>query len=391
MRIPLVNLPLEHSPYQAELDRGIGRVVASGSYIGGEEVRAFEAELADYLGLEPWSVISCANGSDALLLALVALELPKGAEVIVATHNYVAAAEAICHLGLKPVWADVAPISEAGRVSFQINGSRDYLETLYTPQTVALIAVNMYGLPAPAAELNAFCEQHQIPWIEDNAQGLGGAGYVTEGRTAPLGTRATIGTTSFFPTKPLGCMGDGGAAFIPHDQRLAEQLRRLANHGQQTRYNYQLCGYNSRLDALQAAVLRIKLRHLNEANCRRSALADRYDELLAELPMVRLPLRSPRLAEALYLYTICVPQDIRDGLLETLRMAGIDARVYYPQMLHKIAVYQPDSAVTSCPRADALQQTMLSLPIAPMTTFEQVEEICSRIKQFILSKRTPSS
>lgn len=385
MRIPLVNLPEEHSPYQAELDRGIRRVVSSGGYIGGEEVRAFEAELANYLGLEPWSVISCGNGSDALLLALAALDLPRGGEVIIATHNYVAAAEAVCHLGLRPVWADVMPSpSSEGRVSFQMNGSLDYLESLRTPRTVALIAVNMYGMPCPAVELTHFCELHQIPWIEDNAQGMGGIGEMASGVTAPLGTRATIGTTSFFPTKPLGCMGDGGAAFVPHDQQLAERLRQLANHGQHTRYQYERCGYNSRLDALQAAVLRVKLRHLDEANRRRSALADLYDGLLADLPMVRRPWRSESQTEALYLYTICVPSDKRDGLLNELRTAGIDARVYYPQMLHQIAAYNAGSSEASCPVAEELQKTMLSLPIAPTTFHILAAEICDRIRQFLL-------
>lgn len=388
MRIPLVNLPQEHRPYQAELDRSIGRVVASGGYIGGEEVRAFEEELAAYLGLAPWSVISCGNGSDALLLALAALELPRGGEVIIATHNYVAAAEAVCHLGLRPVWADVMPsLSSDGRVSFQMNGSLDYLESLRTPRTVALIAVNMYGMPCPAVELAHFCKRHQIPWIEDNAQGMGGVVEEVSGcliTPIPLGTRAAIGTTSFFPTKPLGCMGDGGAAFVPHDQQLAERLRQLANHGQHTRYQYDRCGYNSRLDALQAAVLRVKLRHLDEANRRRSALADRYDELLADLPMVKRPWRSGERPEALYLYTICVPSDKRDGLLNELRTAGIDARVYYPQMLHQITAYSDGSSETSCPVAEELQKTMLSLPIAPPTTTEQIREICERIRQFLL-------
>lgn len=385
MRIPLVNLPEEHSPYQAELDRGIRRVVASGGYIGGEEVRAFEEELAYYLGLEPWSVISCGNGSDALLLALAALDLPRGGEVIIATHNYVAAAEAVCHLGLRPVWADVMPSpSSEGRVTFQINGSLDYLESLRTPRTVALIAVNMYGMPCPADELTHFCELHQIPWIEDNAQGMGGIGEMASGVTAPLGTRATIGTTSFFPTKPLGCMGDGGAAFVPHDQQLAERLRQLANHGQRTRYQYERCGYNSRLDALQAAVLRVKLRHLDEANRQRSALADVYDKFLAGIPMVRRPWRSEGLPEALYLYTICVPSDKRDGLLDELRSAGIDARVYYPQMLHQIAAYNAGSSEASCPVAEELQKTMLSLPIAPTTFHILAAEICDRIRQFLL-------
>ncbi len=385
MRIPLVNLPEEHSPYQAELDRGIRRVVASGGYIGGEEVRAFEEELANYLGLEPWSVISCGNGSDALLLALAALDLPRGGEVIISTHNYVAAAEAVCHLGLRPVWADVIPSPSCeGRVTFQMNGSLDYLESLRTPRTVALIAVNMYGHPCPADELTHFCELHQIPWIEDNAQGMGGIGEMASGVTAPLGTRATIGTTSFFPTKPLGCMGDGGAAFVPHDQQLAERLRQLANHGQHTRYQYERCGYNSRLDALQAAVLRVKLRHLDEANRRRSALADLYDGLLADLPMVRRPWRSESQTEALYLYTICVPSDKRDGLLNELRTAGIDARVYYPQMLHQIAAYNAGSSEASCPVAEELQKTMLSLPIAPTTFHILAAEICDRIRQFLL-------
>jgi len=179
-------------------------------------------------------------------------------------------------------------------------------------------------------------------------------------------------------------MGDGGAAFVPQDKQLAERLRQLANHGQRTRYQYERCGYNSRLDALQAAVLRVKLRHLDEANRRRRLLADRYDELLADLPMVRRPWRSGDRPEALYLYTICVPSDKRDGLLNELRTAGIDARVYYPKMLHQIAAYSDGSSEASCPVAEELQKTMLSLPIAPTTTSEQISEICERIRQFLL-------
>ena len=179
-------------------------------------------------------------------------------------------------------------------------------------------------------------------------------------------------------------MGDGGTAFVPHDQQLAERLRQLANHGQHTRYQYERCGYNSRLDALQAAVLRVKLRHLDEANRQRSALADVYDKFLAGIPMVRRPWRSEGLPEALYLYTICVPSDKRDGLLNELRTAGIDARVYYPQMLHQIAAYNAGSSEASCPVAEELQKTMLSLPIAPTTFHILAAEICERIRQFLL-------
>ena len=161
-------------------------------------------------------------------------------------------------------------------------------------------------------------------------------------------------------------------------------MRQLANHGQHTRYQYERCGYNSRLDALQAAVLRVKLRHLDEANRRRSALADLYDGLLADLPMVRRPWRSESQTEALYLYTICVPSDKRDGLLNELRTAGIDARVYYPQMLHQIAAYNAGSSEASCPVAEELQKTMLSLPIAPTTFHILAAEICDRIRQFLL-------
>ena len=384
MHIPLVNLPLEHSSYQSELDASIHHVISSGRYIGGDEVLAFEKDLANYLGLEPWSVISCANGSDALLLSLSALDLPKGSEVIIATHNYVAAAEAVWHLGLSPIWADVVPPAEGdSTVSYQINGSLDYLESLYTPLTRVLIAVNMYGQPCPAESITTFCQRHKIPWIEDNAQGLGGVGEITKGVFVPLGTRATIGTTSFFPTKPLGCMGDGGAIFIPQDKQLAERLRQLANHGQSTRYRYEYCGYNSRLDALQATILRVKLRHLDEANRQRRLWANRYDKLLSDIPSVRRPLRHKGYAEALYLYTICVPRERRDGLLDLLRSRGVDARIYYPQMLHHIAIYNKESMPHRYPVADNLQYTMLSLPIAPTTTSDQIDEICQVIQHYL--------
>ena len=387
MRIPLVNLPEEHRPYQAELDRGIGRVVASGGYIGGEEVRAFEEELAYYLGLAPWSVISCGNGSDALLLALAALELPRGGEVIIATHNYVAAAEAVCHLGLRPVWADVMPsLSSDGLVTFQMNGSPDYLESLLTPRTVALIAVNMYGMPCPAVELAHFCELHQIPWIEDNAQGMGGVGEIasgTSGATAPLGTRATIGTTSFFPTKPLGCMGDGGAAFVPHDQQLAERLRQLANHGQRTKYRHEAIGCNSRLDTLQAAILRRKLPHLAEYGERRRDLAHRYTKALQGIEDIIPPQEMPYTTHVYHQYTLRILKGKRDQLRQYLSEQGIPSMVYYPQPLHHQPAFAP---LVRCPQplttAEQLPLEVLSLPIYPEFPLEEQDRVIAAIRKF---------
>lgn len=384
MQVPLTDLPAEHALYADELHEAIERVYQSGQYIGGGEVEAFERSLAAYLSLPAWSVVTCANGSDALLLALKALDLPQGGEVLIATHNYVSAAEAALHLGLVPVWVDLAAhVGATDPADYQMDSSADYLESLCTEQTVAVVAVNMYGHPCHAEAINQFCDKHRIPWIEDNAQGMGGRSKaIADGGLVALGTRATLGTTSFFPTKPLGCMGDGGAVFVPSDAALAERVRQLARHGQQGRYHYVQCGLNSRLDSLQAAILGVKLRHLDEMNRRRSQIADRYDEQFADLPIAR-PLRQSRdEREALYLYTIAVPGDQRDRLLTHLHEAEIDARPYYPDMLHRIAVFNRHPLRHDYPHADALGRQIVSLPVAPTMTAEQVEWVCRAVRQF---------
>lgn len=359
-----------------ELDAAVCRLLASGQYIGGEAVEAFEAELAEFLGLEPWSVISCANGTDALELAYEAVGLRSGDEVIIPTHNYVAAAEAALRLGLVPVWADCAG-ERGGEQCFNLNV--DILEQLISPRTRAVVAVNLYGMPIDAPRLKAFCRAHRLVLIEDNAQGMGGYAQVND-ELIPMGRLGDISTTSFFPTKPLGCAGDGGA-IITERADWAERARCLARHGQREKYDYHLVGRNSRLDAIQAAILRIKLRHLSRFVEQTRSIAEQYTEALSGIKGLTLPSCSEHLP-TYHQYTLLLDEErnreaIRSGLIE----AGIASGLYYPKPLHRYEVYAARSVVRGdLWRSQDISRRMLSLPIFPLMQDDEVSYI---IQQFL--------
>lgn len=362
-----------------ELDTAVQHVLGSGQYIGGASVSAFERELAEYLGLGEQAVISCANGTDALELAYEAIGLEAGDEVIIPTHNYVAAAEVAVRLGLIPVWADAT--GEGGGQCYNIDP--DALEGLISPKTKALVAVNLYGMPIDAVRLRAFCHEHHLVLIEDNAQGLGGFADVS-GQSVPMGLLGDISTTSFFPTKPLGCAGDGGA-IVTTNLLWTERARCLARHGQAEKYDYRMVGRNSRLDAIQAEILRIKLKHLPEFVQMQQQTAKIYTEALRGDARLTLPMCESGASSTYHQYTLLLDEGldrerIRLGLIER----GVASGLYYPKPLHWYEVYSKRSLVrSSLSRSEDLSCRMLSLPIFPLMTEEEISYIIDNLKDLL--------
>ena len=349
-------------------------VLESAAFIQGPPVAHFAAELGEYLGGA--HVIPCANGTDALTLALLSLELPTGAEVIVPAFTYVATLEAAALLGLKPVLADVRPDT------FNLDPAA--AEAAITPRTGAIIAVHLFGQCADLEALRAIAARHGVALIEDNAQALGATFRFANGETAFAGAVGEVGTTSFFPSKNLGCLGDGGA-LLTRDAGRAALLRQLANHGQSRKYHHQRIGLNSRLDTLQAALLRVKLRHLPPNTAARQAVAARYDAALAGVPGLAIPTRDPRGSHVFHQYTIQLA-DIgrRDDLQNHLRHLGVPTMVYYPLPVHAQPAYAYlGYRAGQFPVAERLCGAVLSLPIHPLLTVEQVAYIAEIIKQFL--------
>lgn len=394
LAIPMVDLVRKYHDRESELLEAVTRVLQSGRYIGGGEVGALEAEIARYLGVDPEQVISCANGSDALRIVLTTAQFPRQSEVIIATHNYIAAAEAALACGLVPVWADTAngytPKGNS-RVSFQISTQEEYLDLLRTERTVAIIAVNLYGTPFAGDELRDYCTRHHLLLIEDNAQGMGGMRYSsTHSDLQPLGLAGDASIASFFPSKTLGGCGDGGMIVVPRNRAWAHQIREHAHHGQSSLYEYQQVGCNSRLDAIQAAWLRVQLRYLDRDIVAKNRIAQYYDKAWESLPGIALeefPDRIHGAVRALYQYTLCVPQEIRNPLMKALAEKGIETRIYYPKMLHQVEVYRSYSRTleVGCPNADRLSGSMLSLPIDALQPDSATMEVVDRFSELYQS------
>ena len=356
--IPFVDLAAQQDRLRAEIEAGIARVLAHGQYILGPEVAELEGRLAAYTGAA--HCITCANGTDALQIALMALGVGPGDEVICPGFSYIATAETPAVLGARPVYVDIDPVS--------YNMDPAHIEPAITPRTRAIIPVSLYGQPADFDAINAMAARHGIPVIEDGAQSFG-ASY--KGRKSC--NLSTIGCTSFFPSKPLGCYGDGGAIFT-NDPELATVLRQIARHGQDRRYHHLRVGVNSRLDTLQAAILLPKLAILDDEIAARQRVADAYDAALSGLT-------TPRIAEGCHSawaqYTIRVPN--RDAVQAALKDAGIPTTVHYPLPLNR----QPavaDADVT-LPEGDRAAEQVLSLPMHPymdVPTLRRVAEAVAR-------------
>lgn len=356
MELPLqmVDLKRQYQNIQPAVDAAISRVLESGAFVNGPDVKAFAAELSEYLGVK--HVIPCANGTDALQIALMALGLQPGDEVITPSFTYIATVEVVALLRLKPVFVDV------DRETFTMDP--ESLRKAITPKTKAIIPVHLYGQSADMQPVLEIAAAHQIPVIEDNAQAIGGDYTFPDGSRKKTGTMGHIGTTSFFPSKNLGCYGDGGAIFT-HDDALAERMMMIANHGQKTRYYHEMVGCNSRLDSIQAAVLRIKLKELDRYCDARRQAAAYYDEAFAAHPLLTTPQHAAYSRHVYHQYTLTLHESVnRDILQQYLSDRGIPTMIYYPVPCHRQNMFKDiDGNNFHLPNTDYLTPRVLSLPI----------------------------
>lgn len=359
--IPMVDLSAQYQAIKAEIDAGIQEVLDSTRFILGPNVQSFEQEAADYLGVK--HAISCASGTDALHLALRAAGIGPGDEVITPPFTFIATAEAIRYVGADPVFVDVDPRS--------MNLDPALIEAAITPRTRAILPVHLFGQPADLDAIAAIAARHGVPVIEDCAQSFGAAlgGKMT-------GAIGLAGCHSFFPSKNLGGYGDGGM-ITTNDDVLAEQIQVLRNHGSRERYHHEVIGYNSRLDELQAAILRVKLRHIEEFNRERRRAAHAYSERLAE--WVTVPYEDGKGRHVYHQYTIL--SDRRADIHKALEARGIASAIYYPIPLHRQQAFADLYRDTSLPVSENLANTCLSLPIFPELRDEQIAEIAEVIRQ----------
>ncbi|QNF34187.1 DegT/DnrJ/EryC1/StrS family aminotransferase [Adhaeribacter swui] len=357
---------------QTALESAFNEVLQSGDFINGAPVKTFAKALGNLVRVP--EVITCGNGTDALQIALMALDLPPGSEVILPAFNYVSALEVVVLLGFVPVLADVLPDT----FSLEPNS----VKARFTAKTRAIIAVHLFGQCAGLGFLSEFCRQHQLYLIEDNAQSLGAQCLSSEGKSAYAGTVGHIGTTSFFPTKMLGALGDGGAIFT-RDQKLATSMRQITRHGQSQKYTYARVGVNSRLDTLQAAFLLVKLNFLNFYISQRQAIAQQYDQLLQNNTFIQVPARSLESTHVFNQYVIQVPAGYRDSLRHYLHEQQIPTAVYYPSPLHTQPAYQHLGYQTGdFPVAEAICPKVIALPMHPALTLDQVQYITFHILKF---------
>ena len=359
--IQMVDLRRQYLRLRPDIDRAISEVVGDTHFINGPQVKRFAESLESYLRVS--HVVTCGNGTDALQIALMALDLRPGDEVIVPAFTYVAAAEVVALLGLIPVWVDVDP------TTFTINPS--LVEGAISEKTKAIVAVHLFGQCADMEPLMRIANENGLYLIEDNAQSLGADYRFPDGHTQKAGTIGHIGTTSFFPSKPLACY------------YLAERARMIASHGQKVKYHHQILGCNSRLDTLQAAVLEVKLPHLAEFNAARQAVAARYDEALSGDPRWITPRKMDYSTHLYHQYTLRINNGRRDGLRDYLKSQGIPSMVYYPLPMQKQeAFYGFARKGSTLDVADHLSETVLSLPIHTEMTDEEVSYIIDTIKRY---------
>jgi dTDP-4-amino-4,6-dideoxygalactose transaminase len=370
MEISMVDLHGQYLRIKAEIDQAIQSVLDSTAFIRGKDIEQFASFLGSYLGNV--EVIPCANGTDALQIAMMALELKPGDEVILPVHTYVATAEVTALLGLTPVFADVYPDT------FNLDISQ--VERKITSRTKAIVPVHLYGQCADMEPLMEIASRHQLKVIEDAAQSLGASYTFQSGKTFQSGTIGDIGTTSFFPTKNLGCFGDGGA-IITRNAGLAERIRMTANHGQKQKYSHEIVGVNSRLDTLQAAVLNVKGKYLGEYLRKRNEAAKFYDNALKDLSEVIIPARAKKSDHTFHQYTLRAQR--RDELKKYLQSNGVPTIIYYPMPLHLQKAYRQSSAPEgSFPVTEKLSKEVLSLPMHTELTEEQLDYICRTIISF---------
>jgi UDP-2-acetamido-2-deoxy-ribo-hexuluronate aminotransferase len=367
--IQMVDLKRQYSKIKPEIDAVIQNVLETTAFINGPDVNHFATELSTYLGVK--HVIPCANGTDALQIALMALGLQPGDEVITPSFTYIATVEVVALLRLKPVFVDV------DQDTFTMN--IDSVKNAITSKTKAIIPVHLYGQSVDMEPLLALAKEHNIPVVEDNAQAIGGTYTFSNGQTAKTGSMGTIGCTSFFPSKNLGAYGDGGAIFT-NDDELANTLRMIANHGQKVKYYHELVGCNSRLDSIQAAILRVKLRHLDDYCKARRVAADHYDAAFSNHPQIVTPYRAPYSYHVFHQYTLQLKNINRDEMQKKLADKGVPSMIYYPVPSHKQNMLKDYGvADTHLPVTTMLQGCVISLPIHTELTGEELSFITTSL------------
>ena len=371
-KIQMVDLVSQYQKINPEIDAAVIEVMESARFIKGPAVKEFENNLAEYLNVK--HVVVCANGTDALQIALMALDLKPGDEIIVPSFTYVATAEVMGLLKLKPIMVDVDPNT--------FNITANIVKEAITANTKAIVPVHLYGQSSDMEDIITLAKKHNIAVIEDNAQAIGADYTFRDGSVQKTGTIGHIGTTSFFPSKNLGCFGDGGAMFT-NDDELALKLRMIANHGQKKKYHHSVIGVNSRLDTLQAAVLNIKLKHLDTYCKERQKVALRYDEAFKDIESITVPIRQANSTHVFHQYTMRITNGKRDELKEYLKERGIPSMVYYPIPLYNQEAFLSyvDKGMT-LPVTEKLCEQVISLPIHTEMDIETQEYIINTLKEF---------
>lgn len=372
-KLHMVDLKGQYAAIRAEIDAALTEVVQSAMFIGGPRVAAFARHLEDYLNVR--HVIPCANGTDALQIALMTLGLEPGDEVILPAFTYVATAEVVALLKLTPVMVDVRPDD--------FNIDVEEVKKKITPRTRAIVPVHLFGQCADMEPLMNVAEAYGLYVVEDNAQAIGASYHFSDGSSKKAGTIGHIGCTSFFPSKNLGCYGDGGA-MMTADDTLAEGLQTIANHGQgSVRYYHDVVGVNSRLDALQAAVLDVKLNYLDRyADARRKAAAH-YDTAFEGIDALIRPVRNQHSDHVFHQYTLRVSNGSRDALKEYLDQRGIPCAIYYPVPLYRQKAYTPKGGLEPLPVTEQLCREVISLPMHTELTPAQMDYIAGEVIHFL--------
>lgn len=369
----MVDLKSQYLNIKQEIDNAIQEVLDSTAFINGPQVAEFAHNLEQYLNVK--HVIPCANGTDALQIAMMALDLQAGDEVITPSYTYFATVEVIALLKLKPVFCEVDPIT------FTMDA--EAIEKLITPKTKAIVPVHLYGQSANMDPIMALAKKYNLFVIEDNAQAIGGYYIGKDGIKKANGTIGTVGTTSFFPSKNLGCYGDGGA-LTTNDSNLAEKIKMVANHGQRKKYYHEVVGCNSRLDTMQAAILNVKLKYLDGyCNARRS-VADFYDTQFANHPNIKTPFRASYSHHVYHQYTLILEGIDRDKVKKQLEEKGIPTMIYYPVPAHKQIMFQSNSGdEVVLETTDLLTTKVISLPIHTEMKEAQMQFIATTFLEII--------
>ena len=369
----MVDLRSQYLKIKDEIDAGIQEVVDSCAFVNGPAVKGFQADLEAYLGAK--HVIPCANGTDALQVSMMALGLKPGDEVITTSFTFIATAEVIALLGLTPVLVDV----EAD--TFNIDPAA--VEKAITPKTKAIVPVHLFGQCANMEALQEIADKHDLFIIEDACQAIGADYIYKDGSKKKAGTMGEIGCTSFFPSKNLGCYGDGGAIFT-NDDKLAEEMRSVVNHGMKVRYYHDIIGVNSRLDSMQAAILKVKLKHLDDYAVERNRAADHYDNAFKDYPQLMTPVRWNQTSHVFHQYTLVTDGISREALQQHLMSKGVPAMIYYPVPLHMQKAYlDPRYKEGDFPVTEMLSERVISLPMSTELDEEQLEYITSSVIEFL--------